>query len=83
MRYPQLFATLAIEKKLNLGIRKGIVWHTQGSGKTALAFYNVNYLKDYSNKNGFFVRLHNQKELPVSRRRSTEFMDRAKLFFQQ
>lgn len=50
MRYPQLFATLAIEKKLNQGIKKGIIWHTQGSGKTALAFYNVSYLKDYYQK---------------------------------
>lgn len=50
MRYPQLFATLAIEKKLNQGIKKGIVWHTQGSGKTALAYYNVSYLKDYFQK---------------------------------
>jgi len=41
MRYPQLFATKAIEQKLDEGIKKGIIWHTQGSGKTALAFYNV------------------------------------------
>jgi type I restriction enzyme R subunit len=47
MRYPQLFATKAIEKKLNEGIRKGIIWHTQGSGKTALAYYNVRFLTDY------------------------------------
>lgn len=47
MRYPQLFATKAIEKKLNSGIRKGIIWHTQGSGKTALAYYNVRFLTDY------------------------------------
>lgn len=44
MRYPQLFATRAIAKALADGIRKGIIWHTQGSGKTALAFYNVHYL---------------------------------------
>lgn len=47
MRYPQLFATKAIERTLDKGIRKGIIWHTQGSGKTALAFYNVHYLTDY------------------------------------
>src|SRR5690606_27039207 len=28
MRYPQLFATKAIEAKLDAGIRKGIIWHT-------------------------------------------------------
>ena len=47
MRYPQLFATKAIEGTLERGIKKGIIWHTQGSGKTALAFYNVQYLTDY------------------------------------
>lgn len=47
MRYPQLFATKAIEQKLNEGIKKGIIWHTQGSGKTALAFYNVRHLTAY------------------------------------
>ncbi len=47
MRYPQLFATKAIERKLSEGVKKGIIWHTQGSGKTALAFYNVRFLTDY------------------------------------
>lgn len=47
MRYPQLFATKAIERKLNEGLKKGIIWHTQGSGKTALAYYNVRFLTDY------------------------------------
>jgi type I restriction enzyme R subunit len=47
MRYPQLFATKAIERKLNVGVKKGIIWHTQGSGKTALAYYNVRFLTDY------------------------------------
>lgn len=47
MRYPQLFATKAIEQKLNAGKRKGIIWHTQGSGKTALAYYSTRYLVDY------------------------------------
>jgi type I restriction enzyme R subunit len=52
MRYPQLFATHAIERKLDAGERKGIIWHTQGSGKTALAFYNVQYLTDYFQRKG-------------------------------
>ena len=50
MRYQQLFATLAIEEKINEGISKGVIWHTQGSGKTALAYYNVKYLTDYFQK---------------------------------
>lgn len=47
MRYPQIFASKAIQKKLDEGVRKGIIWHTQGSGKTALAYYNVKCLTDY------------------------------------
>ena len=52
MRYPQFFATLAIEKKLDAGVTHGIIWHTQGSGKTALAFHNVRYLRDYFQRQG-------------------------------
>lgn len=52
MRYPQLFAAKAIEKKLEEGIKKGIIWHTQGSGKTALAYYSVKYLTDYYQSKG-------------------------------
>jgi type I restriction enzyme, R subunit len=52
MRYPQLFATKAIEKKLDAGVRKGIIWHTQGSGKTALAYYNTRFLTDYFQRKG-------------------------------
>ncbi len=29
MRYPQLFATLAIRDRLREGLRKGVIWHTQ------------------------------------------------------
>ncbi len=47
MRYPQIFATKAIEKTIDKGVRKGIIWHTQGSGKTALAYFNVKFLTDY------------------------------------
>ncbi|HFR4576362.1 TPA: type I restriction endonuclease [Streptococcus suis] len=47
MRYPQYFATKAIERGLKNGMKKGVIWHTQGSGKTALAFFNIRYLRDY------------------------------------
>lgn len=50
MRYPQLFATLAIRDRLREGVRKGVIWHTQGSGKTALAYSNVRFLTDYYSK---------------------------------
>ena len=58
MRYPQIFATFAIEKKLNEGINKGIIWHTQGSGKTALAYYNVQFLTDYFQKKGVIPKFY-------------------------
>ncbi len=58
MRYPQLFATKAIEKKLEEGVKKGIIWHTQGSGKTALAYYNVKYLTDYYQKKGVIPKFY-------------------------
>ena len=47
MRYQQFFASLAIRKKLDNGIKSGIIWHTQGSGKTALAYYSVRSLTDF------------------------------------
>ncbi|MBP6714711.1 MAG: type I restriction endonuclease subunit R, partial [Aliarcobacter sp.] len=58
MRYPQIFATKEIEKKLNEGIKKGIIWHTQGSGKTALAFYNVKHLTDYYQSQGIIPKFY-------------------------
>ena len=58
MRYPQFFATKAIQNKLDKDIKKGIVWHTQGSGKTALAYYNIKILKDYFAKKGIIPKFY-------------------------
>jgi len=58
MRYPQLFATKAIESKLEDGVNKGIIWHTQGSGKTALAYYNVRHLTDYFQRKGVIPKFY-------------------------
>ncbi len=58
MRYPQLFATKAIEKELDKGIKNGIIWHTQGSGKTALAYYNVKFLTDYYQNKGIVPKFY-------------------------
>ena len=52
MRYPQYFATRAIEETIAKGVKKGVIWHTQGSGKTALAFFNIRYLTDFFSKQG-------------------------------
>jgi type I restriction enzyme R subunit len=58
MRYPQMFATKAIENKLEEGVKKGIIWHTQGSGKTALAYYSVKYLTDYFQSKGIVPKFY-------------------------
>ena len=58
MRYPQFFATKAIKAKLEDGVKKGVIWHTQGSGKTALAFYNVRSLRDYYAKQGIIPKFY-------------------------
>ena len=47
MRYQQLFATFALRQKLSAGVKGGVIWHTQGSGKTAFAYYNVKCLTDF------------------------------------
>jgi len=51
MRYQQMFAALAIREKLSDGVKSGVVWHTQGSGKTALSYYLSYYLSDYFARN--------------------------------
>lgn len=47
MRYQQMFAALSIREALTKGKKSGIVWHTQGSGKTALSYYLTKILTDY------------------------------------
>ena len=56
MRYPQFFATRAILKRLGEENKNGIIWHTQGSGKTALAAYSNRIIKDYFTKKGINAR---------------------------
>ena len=58
MRYPQIFATMAIADKLSEGVKKGVIWHTQGSGKTALAFSNVHYVTDYFQDRGKIAKFY-------------------------
>ena len=58
MRYPQFFGTKAIKDRLDEGSNRGVIWHTQGSGKTALAFYNVASLKDYFSKKGVIPKFY-------------------------
>jgi len=47
MRYQQMFAALAVRQKLSEGKKSGVIWHTQGSGKTALSYYLTYVLTDF------------------------------------
>lgn len=77
MRYPQLFATQAIEKELNNGLKKGVIWHTQGSGKTALAYFNVNFLTDYFQKRNVIPKFYFIVDrIDLAEQSKTEFTNR-------
>ncbi|MBR1514620.1 MAG: type I restriction endonuclease subunit R [Bacteroidales bacterium] len=58
MRYPQFFANQSICKNLDRGINSGTIWHTQGSGKTALSYFAVKILTDYFAKRNTVARFY-------------------------
>lgn len=77
MRYPQFFATRKIIERLESGGKGGIIWHTQGSGKTALAAFSNRVIRDYYAKKGvntrfFFV----VDRLELLRQANIEFSNR-------
>ncbi|MFP6102056.1 DEAD/DEAH box helicase family protein [Helicobacter pylori] len=54
MRYAQMFASLNVLKELQKHYEnnpkdplKGIIWHTQGSGKTALTYHLTKLIRDF------------------------------------
>lgn len=58
MRYQQMFASLAIREQLGDGATSGVVWHTQGSGKTALSYYLTYVLSDYYAKRDMVAKFY-------------------------
>lgn len=56
MRYPQFFASQAILRRLSAGGKSGIIWHTQGSGKTELSVYANRIITDYYAKKNINTR---------------------------
>lgn len=56
MRYPQFFATRKIIERLKSGGKGGIIWHTQGSGKTALAAFANKVIREYFSKQNITAR---------------------------
>lgn len=77
MRYPQFFATRAIIKRLGQKDKNGIIWHTQGSGKTALSAFSNRVIRDYFsakkiNTRFFFI----VDRLDLMMQATTEFTNR-------
>lgn len=58
IRYPQFFALKALTKKLERGMNRGVLWHTQGSGKTAFAYFATNVLRDYYQKKNVITKFY-------------------------
>ena len=77
MRYPQFFATRKIIERLESGGKGGIIWHTQGSGKTALAAYSNRIIRDYYAKKNIVARFFFVVDrIDLLRQTSTEFENR-------
>ncbi len=77
MRYPQFFATRKIIERLESGGKGGIIWHTQGSGKTALAAYSNRIIKDYYAKKNIVARFFFVVDrIDLLRQTSAEFENR-------
>lgn len=77
MRYPQFFATRKIVEKLNNGGKGGIIWHTQGSGKTGLAAFSNRVLRDYYAKKNINTRFFFVVDrIDLLTQASTEFKNR-------
>lgn len=77
MRYPQFFATRKIIERLEGGGKGGIIWHTQGSGKTGLAAFSNRVIRDYYVKKNINTRMFFIVDrLDLLNQASTEFRNR-------
>lgn len=77
MRYPQFFATRKIIERLENGGKGGIIWHTQGSGKTGLAAFSNRVIRDYYAKKNINARFFFIVDrLDLLRQSSIEFKNR-------
>lgn len=77
MRYPQFFATRKIVERIDNGGKGGIIWHTQGSGKTGLAAFSNRVLRDYYAKKNINTRFFFVVDrIDLLTQASTEFKNR-------
>lgn len=58
IRYPQYFGLQALEYKIDNGMKRGVLWHTQGSGKTAFSYFATNVLRDYYQKKDIITKFY-------------------------
>ncbi|MEF7664382.1 MULTISPECIES: type I restriction endonuclease [Bacillus cereus group] len=58
IRYPQFFAIQELVDKIKNGMKRGVCWHTQGSGKTALSYFIANVLRDYYQDLGIITKFY-------------------------
>ena len=77
MRYPQFFATRKIIERLENGGKGGIIWHTQGSGKTGLAAFANRVIREYYAKKDINARFFFVVDrIDLLRQASNEFKKR-------
>lgn len=77
MRYPQFFASRKIIERLEAGGKGGIIWHTQGSGKTGLSAFCLRVISDYYQKSNITARFFFVVDrLDLLRQASIEFQNR-------
>ncbi|MDF2844263.1 MAG: restriction endonuclease subunit [Herbinix sp.] len=77
IRYPQFFGIQRLIEKLKLGMRRGILWHTQGSGKTAFSYFATNVLRDYFQADDIITKFYFVVDrLDLLKQAKTEFQDR-------
>lgn len=58
IRYPQYFALRHLVEDIENGMHRGVLWHTQGSGKTAFAYFATNVLRDYYQKKRIITKFY-------------------------
>ncbi|MDU2755729.1 MAG: type I restriction endonuclease [Clostridium sp.] len=77
IRYPQYFALQNLTEKIDAGMKRTVLWHTQGSGKTAFAYFATNVLRDYYRKKRIITKFYFVVDrLDLLNQASTEFADR-------
>jgi type I restriction enzyme, R subunit len=77
IRYPQYFALRNLTEKIDAEKKRTVLWHTQGSGKTAFAYFATNVLRDYYRKKRIIPKFYFVVDrLDLLTQASTEFADR-------